>query len=84
MEKILYFASISCYAVGIVSRTQSQVRQVNWSYIVHGIHDDVLACAPVRPRKVGAEKSALGKRAAPFRAVLIGYNHIKISSNGAK
>lgn len=42
VEKILYFASISCSAVTIVSRTQSQVQQVNWSYIVHGIHDDVL------------------------------------------
>ncbi len=52
VEKILYFASISCSAVVIVPRTQSQVRQVNWSYIVHGNHDDVITCAPAKPRKI--------------------------------
>lgn len=51
---------------------------------MHGIHDDVLACVPAKPRKVGAEKSAFCKRAALFRAALIGYNRTKITSNGAK
>ena len=52
---------------------------------MHGIHDDVLACAAAKPRKsFGAEKSAFCKRAALFRAALIGFNRIKITSNGAK
>lgn len=49
------------------------------------IHDDVLACAPVKAtQRFGAEKSVLCKRAVLFRAALIGYSRIKITLNGAK